>query len=43
MLYACDQRFDVRRNLENFCEIKKAQYKFLAFLFVLPKFGLSCC
>ena len=24
MLYACDQRFDVTKNLENFCELNKA-------------------
>ena len=24
MLYACDQRFDVTGNLENFCELNKA-------------------
>jgi len=27
MLHACDQRFDVTRNLENFCELNKAQNK----------------
>ena len=24
MLYACDQKFDVTENLENFCELNKA-------------------
>ena len=24
MLHACDQRFDVTGNLENFCELNKA-------------------
>ena len=24
MLHACDQRFDVTENLENFCELNKA-------------------
>ena len=24
MLYACDQRFDVTKNLENFCKLNKA-------------------
>ena len=24
MLYACDQRFDVTENLENFCQLNKA-------------------
>ena len=26
MLHACDQIFDVTRNLENFCELNKRQY-----------------
>jgi len=26
MLQACDQRFDVTENLENFCELNKALY-----------------
>jgi hypothetical protein len=25
MLHACDQRFNVTGNLENFCELKKAK------------------
>ena len=31
MLYACDQRFDVTENLENFCELNKAN-KALVFI-----------
>ena len=26
MFHACDQRFDVMENLENFCELNKARY-----------------
>jgi hypothetical protein len=30
MLHACDQRFDVTGNLENFCELNKALHDGLA-------------
>jgi E3 ubiquitin-protein ligase SIAH1 len=29
MFHACDQKFNVTKNLENFCELNKADWKFL--------------
>ena len=35
MLHACDQRFDVMRNLKKFCELNKA-YMLTPFLGISP-------
>ena len=42
MLHACDQRFDVTGNLENFCELNKALV-WLVRLILETNQTHSCC